>query len=69
VAVTDGRGVLVEVQQPLDGVFAFVDGVAGGEGTGVHADQIVHPVPAESGFVHEVVAVQRVEMPDCLFEW
>ena len=56
-------GVLVVVQELFDGLVAVAGGVvAGGEGAGVFADEVVEAVAAGGGFVDEVVGVQGVQV-------
>ena len=57
-----GGGVLVVIQQPSGGLFPVIEGVqAAGQGAGVLADQVVHPVPARGGLGEQVLLVQPLQ--------
>ena len=53
---------LVVIQQPCGGVVPVTIRVeAGGQGAGVLADQVVHPVPALGRLGEQVLVVQRLQ--------
>ena len=56
-----GGGVLVVVQQPGGGAVPVTVGVAGGQGAGVLADQVVQPVPALGRLGDQVLVVQGLQ--------
>ncbi len=56
------RGVLVVVEQPIDGPLGLTAGVAGDQAPGILTDQVMHLVPAGNGFLQHSVAVEAIEL-------
>ena len=53
---------LVIIQQPTGGLLPVIAGVqAAGEGAGVLADQVVHPVPARGRLGEQVLLIQPLQ--------
>src|SRR4029077_16904883 len=62
--VSAGGGVLVVIQQPTSGILAVPVRVSpAGQGAGVLADQVMHPVPALSRFGQQVLVIQSLQAP------
>ena len=64
--LSEGSGVLVVVQQPIQRLFAIGNGVIGGAVADVAADQVVHAIPAVARLGQESLAVQDVQVPGSL---
>ena len=61
--LSEGGGVLIVVQQPIECLLAIENGVSVGAAADVAADQVVHVVPVVARLGQEAHAMQDVQVP------